>query len=46
MINKGRTICVFALVAILLSVAVYLGFTYRPSQARERPSVVYFYSGT
>jgi flagellar basal body-associated protein FliL len=46
MIKKRRTIYILIVLAVLLSIATYLGFVYWPFQAQERPTMVYFYSGT
>jgi flagellar basal body-associated protein FliL len=46
MIKKRRTIYILIVLAVLLGIAAYLGFVYWPFQAQERPTMVYFYSGT
>jgi hypothetical protein len=46
MIKKRRTIYTLIVLAVLLGIAAYLGFVYWPLQAKERPTLVYFYSGT
>jgi len=46
MIKKRRTIYILIVLAVLLGIAAYLGFVYWPLQAKERPTLVYFYSGT
>ena len=46
MMKKQRTVYILISLAALLGVAAYFGFGYGPSQARERPTLVYFYSGT
>jgi flagellar basal body-associated protein FliL len=45
MIKKRRTVYILIVLAVLLSIATYLGFVYWPFQAKERPTMVYFYSG-
>lgn len=46
MLKKRRTIYILILLAVLLGIAAYLGFLYWPFQAKERPTLVYFYSST
>lgn len=46
MIERRRTIYVLILLAFVLGVTAYVAFARWPSQAKDIPTLVYFYSGT